>query len=87
MFNKVLQRVIDEPASEAGRVFTGLVRSLLNGEPFNAALVERLSDADRVLCTALFESCLRDGLSEENRQLLSQDFASYIELHSFGTRH
>lgn len=78
MFNRVLRRVIDEPASEAGQILMGLAESLLNGEPFNMALVERLSDADRVLCAALFESCLRDGLSEQDRQTLSEAFLPYM---------
>lgn len=87
MFNRVLQRVIDAPASEAGRIFTDLAGSLLNGEPFNATMIDRLSDADRALCAALFESCLRDGLSEEDRHTLSEGFMPYIESRSIGTRH
>jgi len=62
--------------------------SLVNGNEFNLAQIEQLPDAaDRVLCLQLFEYCMTEGLTEDERRDASEAFQPFTEIHATGTRH
>jgi len=88
VFEQVFQRVAAAPTGEPGRVLAAFAASLLNSEAFNLEQIEQLPDeADRALCLALFEYCMSDGLTEDERREAFAAFAPFSEIHSPGTRH
>ena len=87
VFEQVLQRVAVEPTGQPGRILAMFAASLVDGEAFNLAQIERLPDeADRLLCLALFEYCMAEGLTEDERRAASAAFAPFVEI-QFGVRH
>lgn len=87
-FERVFQRVTSAPTGEPGRILAGFAASLVNGEEFNLAQIEQLPDeADRLLCLALFEYCMTEGLTEDERREASDAFAPFLEIHKSGARH
>lgn len=88
VFEQVLQRVTAAPTGQPGRILAAFAASLLDGEAFNLAQIEQLPDeADRLLCLALVEYCMAEGLSEDERRTASAEFAPFVEIHESGTRH
>ncbi len=87
VFEQVLQRVAAAPTGQPGRILSMFAASLVDGEAFNLARIERLPDeADRLLCLALFEYCMAEGLTEDERRAASAAFAPFVEIQS-GARH
>lgn len=87
-FEQVLQRVAALPKNETGRILTAFAASLVNEDSFNLALIEELPDlADRLLCLTLFEYCMAEGLTEDERCAASAAFAPWTEIHAPGVRH
>ena len=87
-FEYVLQRVASAPTAEVGRVLALFASSLVNGDDFNLAEIEQLPEQDdRLLCVSLFDYCMNEGLTEDERQAIATAFAPYTEVHAPGTRH
>lgn len=86
-FEAVYQRVAGQATGEPGRILAAFAASLADGEEFNLAELDGLAEADRDLALALFEYCLKCGLSEEDRREASAAFAPFVELHAVGTMH
>ena len=88
VFEQVLQRVTIAPTGESGRILAAFAASLVDGNAFNQAQIEQLPDeADRLLCLALFEYCMAEGLTEDERRAASATFAPFVEIYASGTRH
>ena len=87
-FEQVLQRVASAPTGEPERILAAFAASLVDGEAFNLAQIEQLPDeADRLLCLTLFEYCMAEGLTEDERRTASAAFAPFVEINAPGARH
>lgn len=88
VFEKIFQRVTGASSSEPVRILVAFASSLLNSEAFNLARIEQLpEESDRRLCFDLFEYCMSEGLTEDERAQASAAFAPFVEAYTSGTRH
>lgn len=87
-FEPFFQRLAAEPLGGQARTLAAFAASLLNGETLNLDQIEQLpNEADLVLCLSLFEYCLAEGLSEEERLAASAAFEPFIAMCAPGARH
>ena len=83
-----LRRIEVDPASGSALVMAAFAVAILDGTEFNLSRIESLPDeSDRALCVGLFEYCLSEGLSEEDRLAASAAFNPFSEMCAPGARH
>lgn len=88
VFEQVLQRVIAAPTAKLGGILATFAASIVDGNVFNLAQIEQLLDeSDRLLCMALFDYCMSDGLSEDERPAASAAFAPCVVIDESKYRH
>jgi hypothetical protein len=87
VFEQVLQHVAAEPIGEMARVLIAFAAALLNGDEFNLAQIETLSEPEQALCMALLDHCMSIGLTEDERREASAAFAPFAAIYAPGLRH
>ena len=87
IFEEIYLRLMISPGGESDRTLATFAASLLNSEEFNLAQLDTLPGTDRQLCLRLFDYCMKEGLSEEDRRAAADAIAPFIEMHNPGTRH
>ncbi len=87
-FDAVLRRVERQPSDKGGRVLAALAAALATGDEINLQEIDELADeSDQALGVALFDYCMAEGLTEEERAEIARRFAPFADLHKPGTRH
>lgn len=87
LFEEIYQRLLLSPGGENGRILVSFAISILNGGEFDLSQLDMLPNIDRQLSLRLFDYCMKEGLSEEDRSVAADALAPYMEMHSFDTRH
>jgi hypothetical protein len=86
-FERVFQRVASDYSCEAGHTLAAFATSLLGDVEFDLSKLNGLAKADQVLALGLFEFCMSEGLTEDERSAASAAFAPFVEIHKPGARH
>ena len=86
-FEQVLQRVASDSSCDAAHTLAAFAASLLGDAEFDLSKLNGLSKADQDLALGLFEFCMSEGLTEDERSMASTAFAPFVEIHKPGARH
>ena len=86
-FERVFQRVASDYSCEAAHTLAAFATSLLGDVEFDLSKLNGLAKADQDLALGLFEFCMSEGLTEDERSVASAAFAAFVEIHKPGARH
>ena len=86
-FERVFQRIASDFSCKAAHTLAAFATSLLGGVEFDLSTINRLAKADQYLALGLFEFCMSEGLTEDERSAASAAFAPFVEIHKPGARH
>jgi len=86
-FERVFQRVASDYSSETAQTLAAFATSLLGDVEFDLSKLNGLAKADQDLALGLFEFCIGEGLTEDERSAASAAFAPFVEIHKPGARH
>ncbi len=86
-FERVFQRVASYYSCEAAHTLAAFATSLLGDVEFDLSKLNGLCKADQDLALGLFEFCMSEGLTEDERSMASTAFAPFVEIHKPGARH
>ena len=87
-FQTVIDHVITYPMAKESKVLAKLIESLVDSTEFDLNKINGLHNAKlRQMCFAVFNHCMSEGLSEEQRLLISKTIEPYASLANTETRH
>jgi hypothetical protein len=86
-FERVFQRVASDYSCETAHTLAAFATSLLGDVEFDLSKLNGLTKADQDLALGLFEFCMSEGLTEDERSAASAAFAPFVEIHKPGARH
>lgn len=86
-FEQVLQRVNHESTSQTTLIIAKFAMSLLDSIEFDLSQINELSTTDQKLVMVMFDFCITEGLTEDERKEASVAFSPFLEIFKNGTRH
>jgi len=86
-FERVFQRVASDYSCEVTHTLAAFATSLLGDVEFDLSKLNGLAKEDQDLVLGLFEFCMSEGLTEDERSAASAAFAPFVEIHKPGVRH
>lgn len=87
-FQTMIDHVITYPMAKESKVLAKLIESLVDSTEFDLSEIDNLPNASLILmCSDVFRHCMNEGLSEEQRLLISKTIEPYASLANTETRH
>ena len=89
---KAFQTLIDHveafPMTKESKVLAKLVESLVDSTEFDLNEINTLPNSNlKLMCSAVFNHCMSEGLSEEQRLIISKAIEPYAAIANNETRH
>ena len=87
-FQTVIDHVESFPMAKESMVLAKLIESLVDSTEFDLDEINGLPNANlKLMCSAVFNHCMSEGLSEEQRLMISKTIEPYAALANAETRH
>ncbi len=86
-FERIYQHIASDYSCEATYTLAAFATSLLGDIEFDLSTINKLTKADQNLALGLFDFCMSEGLTEDERRAASAEFAPFLEIHKPGARH
>lgn len=77
VFQAVKERIERDPFNVDNQTLIDLVLSLVDSREFDLSRIERVGPAQAELCLALWDECIYQGLSEDERQAILDAFEAF----------